>query len=63
MNKLDITYFLRIQTPLMILAVFMLFMGLLFYVPDWILGIENVYPPFPIKSSIQKISEVVAGKA
>ena len=63
MKRLDMTYFLRIQTPLMILAIFMLFMGLLFYAPDWALGIESIYPPFPIKSSIQKISEVVAGNA
>ena len=48
MKRLDITNFLRIQTPLMILAIFMLFMMLLFLAPDWVLGIEKLYPPYAV---------------
>jgi hypothetical protein len=60
MNKLDITHFLRIQTPIMILAIFMLFMGLLFYTPDWVLGIEKLYPPYPINGLIEHVPRPIS---
>jgi hypothetical protein len=60
MNKLDITQFLRIQTPLMILAIFMLFMGILFYTPDWVLGIEKLYPPYPMQVLIEQVPRPIS---
>jgi hypothetical protein len=46
MRVIDPTTFLRIQTPIMILANIILFVVLLFTTPDWVFGIKNLYPPY-----------------
>lgn len=48
---------MRIQVPLMILANLILFMGAIFFMPDWIFGLPKVFPPYPEKSVINTIAE------
>ena len=45
--NIDTNIFMRIQMPLMILANLLLFLYMLFYMPDWVFGIPKLYPPFP----------------
>lgn len=58
MKVIDATNFLRIQTPIMILANIMLFVTLLFTTPDWVIGIKNLYPPY---SPVSVASAIITG--
>ena len=43
----------------MILANLLLFMGAIFFMPDWIFGLPKVFPPYPQESIINSIAEGV----
>jgi hypothetical protein len=65
MRVIDPTTFLRIQTPIMILANIILFVVLLFTTPDWVFGIKNLYPPYApvsVASALLTGNEVGCGK-
>ena len=41
----------------MILANLLLFMAAIFFMPDWIFGSPNVFPPYPQKDIVNTVSE------
>ena len=56
-TRFNTTTFMRIQLPLMILANLILFMGAIFFMPDWIFGLPKVFPPYPDKSAFDSIAK------
>ena len=58
-TRFNTTTFMRIQLPIMILANLLLFMGAIFFMPDWIFGLPKVFPPYPQESIINTIAEGV----